>query len=99
MAVLMIGGMCRYDDASNQQRRNIRFVEDRSAYELTFDKRKNAHYRQGNKVMVVSAPLGVIRPVRPMLAFREHAGGSEDLFVFRGFVGLLVSKTPGRIAS
>ena len=42
MAVLMFGGMCRYDDASGLQWRTVRFMEDRSAYELTFDKRKNA---------------------------------------------------------
>jgi hypothetical protein len=33
MAVLMFGGMCRYDDASGLQWRNVRFLEDKSAYE------------------------------------------------------------------
>ncbi len=42
IAVLMFGGMCRYDDASGLQWRSVRFLEDKSAYELTFDKRKNA---------------------------------------------------------
>ncbi len=42
MAVLMFGGMCRYDGASGLQWRNVRFLEDRSAYESTFGKRKNA---------------------------------------------------------
>ncbi len=45
MAVLMFGGMCRYDDASGLQWRNVRFLEDRSSCELTFDKRNNAQYR------------------------------------------------------
>ena len=44
MAVLMFDGMCRYDDASGLKWRNVCFLEDRSAYELTFDKHKNAQY-------------------------------------------------------
>jgi hypothetical protein len=54
MAVLMFGAMCRYDDASGLRWRNLRFVEDGSGFEITFEKRKNAHYRQGNKVLVAS---------------------------------------------
>ncbi len=98
MAVLMFGGVRRYNDASGMQWRNVRFLEDRSAYELTFDKRKNAQYRQGNKVMVASAPLAVICPVRLMLDLKEHTGGSEDTFVFRGFINRLVSKSPRKTA-
>jgi hypothetical protein len=98
MTILMFGGMCRYEDASGLQWRNVRFLQDRSAYALTFDKRKNAQYRQGNKVMVASAPLAVVSPVRLMLALKKHTGGSEDMFVLRGFIGRLVSKTPGRTA-
>jgi len=48
--------------------------------------------------MVTSASLAVICPVRLRLALMEHTGGSEEMFVFRGFIGRLVSKTPGRIA-
>ena len=48
--------------------------------------------------MVASAPLAAICPVRLMLALKEQTGGSEDSFVFRGFVGRLVSKTPERTA-
>ncbi len=42
MALVMFGGMCRYDDASGLLWRNVRFGEDGSAFEITFDKRKNA---------------------------------------------------------
>jgi hypothetical protein len=49
--------MCRYDDASGLRWRNIRFVEDGSGFEITFEKRKNAKYRKGNKVMVASMGL------------------------------------------
>ncbi len=45
MAAIMFGAMCRYDDASGLKWRNIRFVEDGSGFEITFEKRKNAHYR------------------------------------------------------
>ncbi len=56
MAVIMFRAMCRYDDASGLRWRNIRFVEDGSGFEITFKKRKNAQYRQGNKVLVASCP-------------------------------------------
>jgi hypothetical protein len=49
MAVAMFGGMCRYNDASGLQWRNVRFVEDGSGFEITFDKRKNAQFCQGNR--------------------------------------------------
>ncbi len=39
MAVVMFGGMRRYDDASCLLWRNVRFVEDGSGFEITFDKR------------------------------------------------------------
>ncbi len=42
MAVIMFGAMCRYDDVSVLRWRNIRFVEDGSGFEITFEKRKNA---------------------------------------------------------
>ncbi len=47
MAVIMLGTMCRYDDASELLLKNLRFVEDGSGFEITFEKRKNAHYMQG----------------------------------------------------
>jgi len=46
--------------------------------------------------MVTSAPFVVVCPARLMLALKKSTGGSEDMFVFRGIVGRLVSKTPGR---
>ena len=61
---VMLGGTCRYDDASDLLRRNVRFEAERSGYELSFDKRKNAQYRKGNKVLVASSPLTTVCPVR-----------------------------------
>jgi hypothetical protein len=58
MAIVMFDGMCRrYDDASGQLWRNVRFEEDGSGFEISFDKRKNAQYQQINKVLVASSPL------------------------------------------
>ena len=41
MAVVMYGGMCRYDDASGLLWSNIRFESDGSGFKITFDKRKS----------------------------------------------------------
>jgi hypothetical protein len=98
MTVVMFGGMCRYDDASCLLWRNVRFVEDGSGFEITFDKRKNAQYHQGNKVLVAAFPLAVVCPLRLVLGLREFTGGSEDLFIFRGFNGRLVAKSPSKTA-
>jgi len=94
----MFRGMCRYAGASCLRWRNIRLMEYGSGFELTFDKRKNAPYRQGNKVTMASAPLAGVCPARMLLDLREHTGGSGDMFVFRGFVDRLVSKPPGKTA-
>ena len=95
MAVIMFGGMCRYDDASGLLWKNIRFVGDGSGFEITFEKRKNAQYRQGNKVLVASCPLAVVCPMRLLRQLSGYIGGGEDLHVFRGFNGRLVAKSPG----
>ncbi len=54
MAVIMFGAISRYDDASGLRWHNLRFVEDGSGFEITFEKRKNSQYRQVNKVFVAS---------------------------------------------
>ena len=60
----MFGCMRRYEDAPGLLRRNVHFDADGSGYELSFGKRKNAQYRQDNKVLVSSFPLSMICPVR-----------------------------------
>ena len=65
-------------------------MEDGSGFEISFDKRKNAQFRQGNKVLVASSPF--VCPVRLLLQLRIFTGGSEDLHIFRGFNGRLVGK-------
>ena len=74
--------------------RNVRFEEDGSGYELSFDKRKNAQYRKGNKELVASSPLSAVCPVRLLRELHIYTDGSEDLYIFRGFIGRLVAKSP-----
>jgi hypothetical protein len=95
MAVLVIlGGMCRYDDASGLLWQNVCFVEAGSGFEMTFDKRKNAQYHQGNEVLVASKPSTVVCPARLRRELKILIGGSEDMHVFRGLNERLVSKRP-----
>jgi hypothetical protein len=42
MTVVMFAGMCWYDDASRLLWRIVRFVEEMSIFEISFDKRENA---------------------------------------------------------
>ena len=95
IAIVMFGGMCRYDDASGLLWRNVRLEEDGSAFEIAFDKRKNAQYRQGDKVLIASPPLSAVCPVRMLRELQIYTGGSEDLNIYiRGFNGRLVAKSP-----
>ncbi len=87
MAVVMFGGMCRYDEAPNLRWSNIRFETDGSAFEITFDKRKNVQFRQGNKVLFASSPVSAVCHVRLLRELESYTGGSEGLHVFRGFNG------------
>ena len=60
----MFGGMCRYDDALGILWSTMRFESDGSGFEITFDKRRNAQFRQGNKVLVASSLVASVCPVR-----------------------------------
>ncbi len=90
----MFDKMCRYEDAFGLLWWNVRFEETGSGYELSFDKRKNAQYQQGNKVLVASSPLSAVCPVRLLRELQIYTGGSEDLYIFLGFNGRLVAKSP-----
>ncbi len=62
MAVVMFGGMCRYDDASRLRWRNVEFEPNRISFHISFDKRKSAQFKQGNRVIVVAATSGPVCP-------------------------------------
>ena len=76
MTIVMFGEMCRYDDASRLLWKNVCFVADGSGYEITFVKRKNEQYRQGNKVLVASSPLSTVYLVRLLRELQIYTGGS-----------------------
>ncbi len=46
--------------------------------------------------MVASCPDALVCLMRLLLQLRAFTGGSEDMHVFRGFNGRLVSKSPGK---
>jgi hypothetical protein len=79
MTVVKFGAMCRYGDASGLKWRNIRFVENGSGFEIAFEKRKNAQYRQGNKVLVAFCLDAVVCPLKLLLQLRAYTGGTKDL--------------------
>ena len=94
MSIVMFGGMCRYDDATCLLRLNIRFESDRNGFEILFDTRKDAKFRQGNKVSVASSPLAAVCHVRLLRELRFSTGGAVDLHVVCRFNGRLVAKCP-----
>ncbi len=56
MTVIMFGAMCRFNDVNRLRWRNVKFEQDGSSFHLTFEKRKNAQFIQGNMVTVAAAP-------------------------------------------
>ncbi len=87
MAVVMFGAMCRYDDVSHLRWRNIKFDAGYLCFHIEFDKRKNDHYRQGNRVTVAAAPSGAVCPLKLLRMMMLVTGEDVDAFVFRGFNG------------
>ena len=96
MTVLMFGGMCRYSDVSLLQWRHFTFDTGGRFVEITFDRRKNSQFRQGNTVTVAAAPQGDVCPIRLLRALQVMVGTDPASVVFRGFNGRLVAKNPGR---
>jgi len=96
MVVVMLGAMCRYNDVSRLRWRNVKIEDDKSCFHITFEKRKNAHFMQGNKVTVVVVPQGGVCPRKLLLMLRAHTGGTDDAFIFRGFNRRLVKSSQER---
>ena len=95
MAILSFGAICRYSDFSRLKWKNIEFESDSSSIEITFEIRKNAQFRQGNKV-IVSATNDVVCPLRLLRALQSVSNPGGDDFIFRGFNCRLVAKNPGK---
>ena len=69
MAILSFGAMCRYSNVSRLKWRSIKFESDSSCFEITFEFRKNAQFRQGIKVIVAATndkvcPLKILRALQ-----------------------------------
>ena len=95
MCVIKFGAMCRFSDVSRLFWRNVRFVDDMRSFTLTFERRKNAQFRQGNKVTVSAASHGQVCPVQMLLGLRRLTLTHMDNPVFCGFNGRLVAARPG----
>ena len=98
MAVAMFGGMRRYNEVSRLRRRTLKFDELGGYVDLQFDRRRrNSQFRQGTIVIVSAAPSGeVVCPVRLLRDLRRFVSSDPKSFVFRGFNGRLVAKSPGK---
>ncbi len=70
MAILSFGAMCRYSDVSRHKWGNIKFENDLSSFEITFEIRKNSQFRQGNKVLV-AAIKNVVCPLKLLLKLKN----------------------------
>ena len=98
MAVVMFGGMCRYDDVSNLRWKHATFGAAGCSVELFFEKRKNDQHRQGGRVLVSAVDVGDVCPVKLLLQLRAATGPEPESYIFRGFEGRLVAKSPGAAA-
>ena len=67
--------MCRYDDASRLRWRNVQLEPDGNNFHLSFEKRKNAPFRQGNRVTVTDATSGPVCPLKLLKIMKEAHGG------------------------
>ncbi len=96
MAVVMFRKLCKYNYASRMRWRNVKFEPDGNNFHPSFERRKNAQFRQGNRVTVEAATHGPICPLKLLHMMMLHTGGLEDAYVFRGFSGRLEKRSPER---
>ena len=54
MAILSVGAMCRYSDVSLLKWVDAHFESVLSSFMITFERRKNSHFRQGIKVTIAA---------------------------------------------
>ncbi len=66
--------------------------------DVTFDHgcRKNSQFRQGATVTMSAIPNGEVCPVRLLRELQKLFESEQESFVFRGFNGRLVAKSPGK---
>ncbi len=97
IVVVMFGAMRRYVDVNHLRWRNIKLDAGFGCFHITFEKRKNGQYGQGDRV-TVAAPEGLVCPLKLLWKMKLSTRGDEDGFIFREFNGRLVITSPERMA-
>ena len=69
------------------------FESDSSSFEITFEIRENAQFRQGNEV-IVSASNEKFCPLKQLRALQSVSNPEGYDFIFRGFIGRLEANNP-----
>ncbi len=77
MAVVIFGGMCRYDDVSRLRWRNVQFEPGGISFHLSFEKRKNVQFKQWNRVIVVVVTCSPVCPLKLLEMMRRQTHGGE----------------------
>ncbi len=97
MEILMFGGMCRYSDVSRLRWRNLQFYNDGNL-DVTFDHgdSMNSRFNQEATVTVSAIPHAEVCPVRLLRELQKLVESEQESFVFRGFNGRLVDKSPAK---
>jgi hypothetical protein len=95
MPIISFGDMCHYSDVSRLKWKNIEFESGSSSFEITFEIRKNAQFRQGNN-FIVSATNDAVCPLMLLRALQSVSNPRGDDFIFRGLNGRLAAKNPGK---
>ena len=62
--------------------------------DLKYERRKSSQIRQGNNVLMSAIPHGDVCPARHLREDHKCVGSYPASFVFRGFNGRLVAKSP-----
>ena len=71
-----------------------KFEEFGSFVDLKFERRKNSQFKQGNTVTVSATSHGVVCLVRLLKDLQRFVGSNPASYVFQGFNGRLVAKSP-----
>jgi hypothetical protein len=64
-------------------------------FEITFEIKKKAQFRQGNNVIVLATKY-VVYPLKPLRALQGVSNPEGEDAIFRGFNGRLVAKNPDK---
>ena len=89
MTILSFGAICRCSDVSRLKWKKINFESDSSSFEISFEIRKNAQFRQGNKVIVLAIKY-VVYSLKLLRALQSVSNPEGEDIIFHGFDGRLV---------